>query len=216
MAGGKTPAGILRRTRSKWFARGRARGPKDVASVVALTAWRLALESIKRMRKAQFEIEADAQYFDVLAEWLVFLAALADRLAQPHYALDDRAQYTAFIVRRLGENLAENRARLLGEDGAALAAARRAFIDRYNERAEQYAGYDCDAHGPAPAFVRHCAHALQASFGGSDRYWLADQVMTVEAPAAWTTLRTVFDNLIATAAANDDDVAPPAGPEMEP
>ena len=197
--GGKRPsaAGILRRTKSRWFARGRARDPKSIGSVVALTIWRLALESIKRLRNAQFEIEANARYFDYLAEYLIFLAQIADRLAQTRFSLPERRDYVTFIVRRLAANLAENRARLLGE---APVAVQQAFIDRWNERADQYADYAFDEHGPEPAFVRHCAHALFAVMEPADRFWLVDQLMTIEAPAAVATLRPVFDNLLATAA----------------
>lgn len=207
---GKRPsaAGVLRRAKSRWFARGRERDPQSIGSVVALTIWRLALESIKRLRNAQFEIEADARYFDYLAEYLIFLAQIADRLAQPRFSLAERRDYTTFIVRRLAANLAENRARLLGE---APAAVQQAFIDRWNERADQYSDYAFDADGPEPAFVRHCAHALFAVMEPADRFWLVDQLMTIEAPAAVATLRPVFDNLLATAADAADAANPAPG-----
>lgn len=213
--GSKRPsaAGILRRTKSRWFARGRERDPKSIGSVVALTVWRLALESIKRLRNAQFEIEADARYFDYLAEYLIFLAQIADRLAQPRFSLAERRDYTTFIVRRLAANLAENRARLLGE---APAGVQEAFIDRWNERADQYADYAFDEHGPEPAFVRHCAHALFAVMEPTDRFWLVDQLMTIEAPAAVATLRPVFDNLLATAAEAADPAPGSAANEPPP
>jgi hypothetical protein len=207
-----TAAGILRRTKSKWFARGRARDPKSVASVVAFTAWRLGLESIKRLRQAQFEIEADARYFDYLAEYLIFLAQIADRLAQPRYSLAERTEFVTFIVRRLAGNLAENRTRLLGGD---LAALQRAFIDRYNARADDYAAYRFGDDGPEPAFVRHCAHALFDVFEPADRLWLIDQLMSYETPAALRTLRGVYDNLLATAAA-DGETEQPAPPASKP
>lgn len=205
-----TAAGILRRTKSKWFARDRARDPKSVASVVALTVWRLGQESIKRLRQAQFEIAADARYFDYLSEYLVFLAVLADRLAQPRYSLAQRTEFVSFIVRRLAGNVAENRARLLGGD---LGAIQSAFIDRYNARADDYAAYRFDDDGgPEPAFVRRCAHALFDIFEPTDRLWLIDQLMSYETPAALRTLRSVFVNLLATA--GDADAPADAAPAL--
>lgn len=204
-----SPNTILRRTKSKWFARGRSRDPATIASVVAFTAWRLGLESIKRLRQAQFEIEASSRYFDYLAEYLVFLVQLADRIAQPHYTLEQRTEFVTFIVRRLGGNLAENRARLLGDD---MDATRRAFIDRYNARADEYAEYGFGADGPDAGFVRHCAHALFAVFEPADRIWLIDQLMSYETPAAVKTLRAVFANLIASAQGEAGPQTPEGAP----
>ena len=61
----------LRRTKSRFFDKNKARDPATLASVVAFTAWRLGLNTIKRMRSAQFEIEASPQYFEVLRHFVI-------------------------------------------------------------------------------------------------------------------------------------------------
>lgn len=205
----------LRRTKSRFFNKDRARDPATLASVAAFSAWRLGLATIKRMRSAQFEIEASVQFFEVLREYLVFLVQVADRLALARLALPQRRHFTISMVKRMAELLAENQARLLEDD---YDAVRRGFIDRFNETADDYAALAFgEAEGEALAFMRCCSLALLAVVAPQDRAWVADQVMSFEAPEAITTLRRVLDNLIGTAASIATPPADPADgpfPEM--
>lgn len=208
----------LRRTKSRFFAKDKARDPATLASVAAFTTWRLGLQTIKRMRDADFEIEASPQYFDVLGEYMVFLIHVADRFAFARLPLPERRVFTVSMVRRLAELLAENESRLLGTDADSI---RRSFIDRFNARADDYATFGFDeANGPDFAFLRYAGHALLGVVAERDRAWVTDQVMTIEAPDAVTTLRRVMDNVVGTAgsiisAPTEDDDAADAGPFPE-
>jgi hypothetical protein len=186
---------MLRRTKSKWFARDRPRDPATIASAVAFTQWRLALQSIQHMRKAHFTIDADARYFAFLSEYLVFLVQVADRLVQPRCDLTARTAFVTALVLRLADLLAENQSELVGGDPAAI---RREFVDRVNERAEGYATFGFDEQGPDFAFVRYCAHLMLDVFDATDRAWLVDQIVSFEAPEAVATLRPLLDNLVDT------------------
>lgn len=205
------------RTKSRWFNRAKARDPETLASVAAFTAWRLGLNTIKRMRSAHFEIEASPQYFAFLVEYLVFLIQVADRFAFSRLSLPQRRAFTVSMVKRLADQLAENQSRLLGDDHDTI---RRNFIDQFNTRADDYAtlGFD-DKCGPDFAFMRYCSHALRDVVAPEDRAWIADQLMTIEAPEAIETLRRVLDTAVTTAgsigAANDEEPSAPGPlPEM--
>jgi hypothetical protein len=207
---------VLRRTKSRFFAKDKARDPETLASVAAFTAWRLGLNTIKRMRSAQFEIEANEQYFAFLREYLVFLVQVADRFAFSRLTLPERRVFTVSLVKRLAEQQAENQSRLLGDPHDDV---RHGFIDLFNSRADQYAecGFD-DARGPDLDFMRTCSLALQAVVAPQDRAWITDQVMSVEAPDAVETLRRVVDNAVRTAgsiiAPPDEPAEPGPLPEM--
>jgi hypothetical protein len=206
----------LRRTKSRFFNKDRARDPATLASVAAFTSWRLGLATIKQMRSASFEIEASPQYFEVLREYLVFLIQVADRLALARLSLPERRQFTVSMVKRLAELVAENQSRLLAEEEAAI---RSRFIDLFNTRADDYAQLDFgEGVGQDVAFMRCCSTALLAVVAPQDRAWVADQVMSFEAPQAVTTLRRVIDNLIGTAgsivAPPDEEAADGPLPEM--
>jgi len=205
---------MLRRTRSRFFAKDKAREPATLASVAAFAAWRLGLATIKQMRSAQFEIEASPQYFAVLCEYLVFLVHVADRLALARLSLPERRQFTVSMVKRLAELVAENQSRLLDDDEAAL---RSRFIDLFNARADDYALLDFgEREGEDVAFMRLASVALLDTVAPQDRAWVADQVMSYEAPDAVRTLRKVLDDLIGTAGAivapPDDDTLPADDP----
>ena len=194
----------LRRTKSRFFNKDKARDPATLASVAAFTAWRLGLATIKQMRSAQFEIEASPQYFEVLREYLVFLVQGADRLALARLSLPERRVFTVSMVRRLAELVAENQSRLLADDHDDI---RSRFVELFNNRADDYAQIDFgEAEGQEYAFMRLASVALLAAVAPQDRAWVADQVMTFEAPAAVTTLRKVLDNLVGTAGSI---IAPP-------
>lgn len=208
----------LRRTKSRFFAKDKARDPATLASVAAFTSWRLGLQTIKRMRDADFEIDASPQYFDVLGEYMVFLIHVADRYAFARLPLPERRVFTVSMVRRLAELLAENESRLLGTDADSI---QRSFIDRFNARADDYASFGFDeANGPDFAFLRYAGHALLGVVAERDRAWVTDQVMSIEAPDAVTTLRRVMDNVVGTAGsiisapAEDEAVEPGPFPEM--
>jgi len=201
----------LRRTRSRFFNKDKAREPATLASVAAFAAWRLGLATISQMRKAQFEIEASPQYFAVLREYLVFLIQVADRLALARLTLPERRQFTVAMVKRLAELAAENQSRLLGDEEAAL---RGAFIDLFNQRSDDYAQVDFgEGAGEDVAFMRLASIALLEAVAPRDRAWVADQVMSYEAPGAIRTLRKVLDDLIGTAGTivsppDDDGLSP--------
>ena len=185
------------RTKSRWFAKSKERDPAAIASVVGMAAWRLGLHSIKRMRGAQFQIEASPQYFAFLREYLVFLVQVADRFALARLSLPERRIFTVNLAKQIARLLAENESELLGGD---LEALRRRFLDTFNERADAYAECSFEENtGPGFDFMRYCSHMLLDVMAEHDRAWIVDQIMSVEAPEAVDRLRQVIDNLVKTA-----------------
>lgn len=184
------------RTKSKWFAKGQAREPEILAGAVGLNTWRLGLHSIKRMRGANFEIEASRQYFDFLREYLVFLNHAVDRFAFERLDDGQRRKFTSALVKKTAEFLSENEARLLGGEEAPIFDQ---FIQCFNQRGEDYATFGLDDGRPDFAFMRYCGFRLADVVSEQDRQWVMDQVMAIEAPEAIDTLLKLMDNLFATA-----------------
>jgi hypothetical protein len=185
------------RTKSKWFAKGKARGPEQLATVVAMTLWRLGIQTIRNMRRADYDIDTGPPYFAFLREYLVFLAHLADRYVYPRFDDEARAAFMNVLVTRLAEMLAENASELIGADHA---EAKRGFVDHFNLRGADYAHFDFGDDGPEYGFVRYCGNQLMEVLPEKDRVWVVEQVVSVEAPEALKTLKASFANLFATAA----------------
>jgi hypothetical protein len=170
------------RIRSRFHQGARERTPAELASVVAILAWKLAIESIRNMRKAQYDIDIGRPYFEFVSEFLVFLATAADRIA--HRELDDaaRIEFTTALAKRMAEIVEENSDMLLG--AAVPGECKRDFIERFNRRGADYAEFEYGADGPDFGFRRYFASCLRDVLPEKDKLWVIDQAMDIEAPEA--------------------------------
>jgi len=174
------------RIKSTWFRPGRPKTPEEVAAALAFITWRVAQNMLKSMRRADFDIDPGPQYFDFLAEAVVFAIQVAWRLVHPRYDDAGRVAFMTTLANRTGEELAENRSRLLGDREAA--AIKAAFIDLLNRRNAEYAEFGYGADGPDFAFLRYFATAVADLMPEKDKRWTWDQVMAIEGPEAAATL----------------------------
>lgn len=180
------------RLKTKFHTKGQ-RSPATLASVVAVLAWKLAIESIKRMRKADYDIDPGRQYFDFVCEFLAFLAVSADRVAYRELDEDARVEFTTVLTRNIGRFVEENNIMLLGE--AVPGESQRHFIDLFNRRAAEYAEFDYDEKGPDFGFRRFFAACLREVLPEKDKLWVVDQAMDIEAPEALKMLEKTLAGL---------------------
>lgn len=169
------------RIKSKFHTDSR-RSPATLASVVAVLAWKLAIESIKRMRKADYDIDIGRPYFDFVCEFLVFLALCADRVAFRELDETGRTEFTTALARNIARFVEENNIMLLG--AAQPGESQRHFIDLFNRRAAEYAEFGYDERGPDFGFKRFFAACLRDVLPEKDQLWVVDQAMDIEAPEA--------------------------------
>ena len=174
------------RVKSTWFKPGRAHTPEEVAGALAFITWRVAQNMLKSMRRADFDIDPGPQYFDFLAEAAAFAIQVAWRLAYPRFDDAGRLAFMTALAHRAGEELAENRSRLLGD--LEPATIKSAFIDLLNRRNEEYAEFGYGPEGPDFGFLRYFATVIAELMPEKDRRWTWDQVMAIEGPEAAATL----------------------------
>ena len=191
------------RIKSHWFKAGAARSPAQQAGAMAFIVWRTGHQMLRRMRGADFDIDAGQPYFAFMREVLVFLIALTDRIAYARMGAAARAEFTPALVRHVAATLSGNELDLLGPraDGG---DAGEAFIDLVNQVTPHYAEFGSDpqqdesALGFAPdfAFVRYLGHRLEPTLPPKDQRWVLDQVMAVEAPDAVRVIQDAMRNLL--------------------
>ncbi|MBI5891085.1 MAG: hypothetical protein HZB47_10460 [Nitrosomonadales bacterium] len=169
------------RIKSNWFKEGRERSPQEISDALSFTVSRIADNALKNTRKAKFEIEVGPQYLDFLAEFLLFLILVADRIAHRQLSAEDRLVFTGNLANRVGETYAENRSRLLGEG---LKQCKQRFIDLLNHRAGEYADFGYDENGPDYGFYRYLAFCIGEVMTGEDANWIIDPMISFEAPEA--------------------------------
>ncbi len=172
-------AHVAIRIKSNWFKDGRERSPQEISDALAFTLWRIADASLRRTRKDDFQIETGPQYLDFLAEYLVFLILVADRLAYRKLSEEDRQVFTGNLANRTGETYAENRSRLLEQD---IKSCKQSFIDLLNLRAGEYADFGYDENGPDYSFYRYLAYCISQILSEEDAKWIIDPMISFEAP----------------------------------
>jgi hypothetical protein len=169
------------RIKSSWFKEGRERSPQEISDALAFVISRIADNALKNTRKAKFEIDVGPQYFEFLAEFLLFLIISADRIAYLKLPAEDRLVFTENLANRVGETYAENRSRLLAED---MKVCKQRFIDLLNQRSGEYAEFGYDENGPAYTFYRYLAYCIGEIMTEADSGWIIDQIISFEAPEA--------------------------------
>ncbi len=192
------------RIKSHWFKGDVPKTAAEQASAMAFIVWRVAHNLLKRMRGAQFDIDAGPPYFAFLREVLVFLVALTDRIVYDRLPADQRQDFTVALVRHVARTLQENEDRLLGPPPADAPSHADSFVDLVNELVGHYAEFGADPSPPADAlgfhpgfaFVRYLGTRLEPTLPDKDRRWVLDQVMATEAPEAVAIVqRSVHDLL---------------------
>jgi hypothetical protein len=180
------------RIKTKFHAAGQ-RSAGTLGGVVAVLAFKLAIESIKRMRKADYDIDAGRPYFDFVCEFLAFLVVCADRVAHRELDTDDRVEFTTALAQNVARFVEENNIMLLGE--AVPGESQRHFIDLFNRRSADYAEFDYGAKGPDFGFRRFFAACLRDVLPEKDKLWVVDQAMDIEAPEALQVLEKTLAGL---------------------
>jgi hypothetical protein len=165
---------------------------EDIAGALAFIAWRSALDMTKNLHGEDFVYVSDGQRIAVLGEYVLFQVQLADRLAYERMEEEDRKVLVTCLGHRLAEHMQDNATDLFGPRDY-----RRPFLDRLNERAEEYAGFGFTEQGPSYPFLRHLGHKIQAIMGDSQtNRWVIDQVMDADAPTVVERLRKAVDDLL--------------------
>jgi hypothetical protein len=194
------------RIKNRWFRQdGAPKTAAEHASAMAFIVWRVGHQMLKRMRGADFAIDAGGPYFAFMREVLAFLIALADRIAAERLDAAGRAEFTVALVRHVARTLQDNEDELLGPPAPGAPTHADRFIDLVNELMGHYAEFGADPQPPAGTagfqpdfgFVRYLGARLAPTVPPAEQRWVLDQVMAVEAPEAIATvqrsMRELFD-----------------------
>jgi hypothetical protein len=158
-----------------------------------MLAWKLAIDSIKRMREAEYDIDLGSGYFDFVCEFMIFLALAADRIAYRELAPEQRVEFTTALAQRIAEAIDDNRDMLLYD--VAPGKVRQHVLDLFNKRGAEYADHGYNADGPDFGFRRCFAACLKEVLPEKDQLWAVDQVMEIESPEAIKALEKTLAGL---------------------
>lgn len=181
------------RIRSTFHTGGKPRSMTELAGVIAVLGWKLAIDSIKRMREAEYDIDLGDAYFDFVCEFMVFLAQAADRIVFRDLTPEQRLEFTTALAQRMAAAIEDNRDMLLFD--VAPGKCQQHFLDLFNRRGEEYADHGYTEHGPDFGFRRCFAACLKEVLPKKDQLWAVDQVMEIESPEAVKALEKTLAGL---------------------
>jgi hypothetical protein len=171
-----------------------ARGPKTLeqrATVIAGNIWRIAQEACRHMEAEGFKIGDDRQVTRVIVEFIAFLVQTTDRIVYGQLSESDRNSLINALGKRLMENVQANLTEFVGpgEHTSSLIAV-------LNDRFSEYAQCDFGATGPGHAFLRLFGEKVAKAMSATDNKWVVEQVMEIEAPAAYRATRKLIGEVL--------------------
>ncbi len=179
------------RIKSHWNNDEAERSLPEIAGALAYIAWRIAVDKAINLHCERFVYRDDAQRLGVIQEYLLFLIQIADRLAADRLETADRRVLITALARKLVEHVQDNSQDLLGPGDYGSP-----FIERLNNRSDEYAAYRLAADGPSYPFLRHLGFEIQSLMGQEEENrWVIDQVMDKDGYEAYKTFARSFHNL---------------------
>lgn len=187
------------RVKSSWHKGDRKKTPQEIAGALAFIVWRISDNTLKNVRKADFDIAIGPQYFAFLQEFLIFLVMVADRIVYTQLGAEDRIEFTGALANRVAEHMAENQVEWLG---GPLREYKDSFIDRLNQRAGEYADFHYTGVETSFSFILHLGQCMRDVVDEKDKTWVVDQIMAIEVPESVAMLEKAMTGLF-------DDVVKP-------
>jgi hypothetical protein len=185
---------VALRVKTVWFKNAGGRSSAEIASVLASTIWRLADNLVTNLSKWDCDIVTPERGMRILGEVAAFLLHMSDRMAYGRIPEAERAQLIQAAGRRLAGIVQDNIREMFGNDGFDYQSN---FIDLLNRRAADYATFECAPDKPSYPLLRYLGLAVRELMLDSDRPWVADQIMDIQAPEALGTLKKTVDGLLA-------------------
>jgi hypothetical protein len=180
------------RVKSSWHKGDRKKTPQEIAGALAYIIWRISDNTLKNVRKADFDIAIGAQYFAFLQEFLIFLVMVADRIVYTQLSEEDRFEFTSALANRVAEHMAENQTEWLG---GAMREYKDSFVDRLNQRAGEYAEFNYSGVETSFTFILHLGQCMRDVVDEKDKTWVVDQIMAIEVPESITLLEKAMKGL---------------------
>jgi hypothetical protein len=181
----------MARIRTKFHNRQKSQSVETIAGVMGMNIWKLSSGSANKMYNSGFNFKTNSQLIDVIAEFVIFLLQLADRIAYEQLPAEGRGRFTQALAAHLIQTMVENQVEELGPGDY-----RGAFVDKLNQRLDGYSELDVVDANPGYQMLRYFAANVDAVMGGEDNKWVLETVLEVEAPAVIKPLKEGMAKLL--------------------
>lgn len=178
------------RMKSKWGKSGKQRSVADNASAAAFIAWRIAQDALLDLENEDYQTDSLSQRMDVIVEFVIFLAHLADRLTYETMSPEEREEFVVTMVKHLARN---HQASMEDIDG--VKDYKTDFINLVNERMADYSEMPFEDGEPSFTMRRYLGTKVQEVMGERHNKWIETQVLEINAPSAIKHLKKALADL---------------------
>lgn len=193
------------RVRSRWRDKRRERSLEENATSLAYAIWEIALAATKNLHAEDFQYDDDSQRVGVLAEYLIFLAHVADRLVYESIEEAERVEFVSALAAQLARHYQRNLEEILGRDDY-----RGGFIEKLNARNAEYSETNFENGRPGYQTLRVLGEKVQDVMGMTQtNRWVIQQVMDLDAPETVRHLKRALDDLFGSSGADFEREQPP-------
>jgi len=180
------------RLKTKWHKQGKSHSIEEEAGVIAYNMWKVAMETILNLENADYQTESNKQRLELVAENLIFMIHLADRMTIEHFDEDERVRFVGELANQCGKHLNDNYYELYGAGDY-----KQAFISLLNAHVVEYIEFDfSDEEGPGFAMKRFYGEYIRMIMGKKYNQWVTSQMIDIEAPAMFRHLERIMKNII--------------------
>jgi hypothetical protein len=178
------------RMKSKWGKGKKERSIADNASAAAFIAWRIAQDALLDLENEDYQTDSLSQRMDVIVEFVIFLAHLADRITFDRMSPEEREEFVVTMVKHLARNHQNSM-----EDIDGVKDYKTDFINLVNERMADYSEMPYENGEPSFVMRRYLGTKVQEVMGERHNKWIETQVLEINAPEAIKLLKKALDDL---------------------
>jgi len=180
------------RVKSRWNQRAKPQSLEEIAGALSFIAWKIATNTVLELENQGYHTESQAHRLKIIAECLIFLFHVTDRLVYPQMTDAERQQFMSALALKMANTYADNQSECTHES---YETVHQHFIEQLNQQGNDYAELSFRETEAGFDFLRYFGECVEAVM--KEKHWVSQTILSIEGPNAVQTLKTSLNNLLA-------------------